>query len=286
MPDRAVPQHYSKIVRVVLVVVLVTSACRPQVPLRPVVPDDDPASKTAAYLLARGEYLLPGAALLLDYPRRKFDLQWARPIVDAVSAKLTDPNEFSSVGVFARMVDPVAARALQPSITSTIETYREIPTTYALLKGLYCDWSPPPADFASFLTQRRPELKHWRASSLMALAYLEANRCVDDGRLGLLARELSGEYSAFLDEIVASNTAPGAEFVETVGGLYFALGSKFVKAEWASYVIEHQEPDGTWRSGGAPDSGPDDLTAAWGLIAVLEYMHPQAPPVSVIPAGR
>lgn len=269
---------------VVVVATILLWSCRPQVPLRPVVTGDDPSSKTAAYLISRGNYLLPGAALFLDYPRRKFNLDWARPLVDTVLAKLSDPKEFATVGVFARMVDPVPARALKPSITQTIESFRPIPTTYAVLQGLYCDWAPPPAEFRTFLLEDKASLKHWRVSSLVALAYLKANGCLQESDWSGIATELLVRYRVFLDEIVASQAPPGAEFVETVGGIFFALGGSYVKDAWAMYLIEHQRPDGTWNEAGASGSDADDLTAAWGLLAILEYTHPQAGPVPVIPS--
>lgn len=265
-----------------MVAVLAATACRPTEPLRPVVPGDDPASRTAVYLIARGERLFPGAVLVLDYARRKFDLAWAEGLVDSVAQRVSNPEELTTLGIFARIIDPEAAAPLRSSITATIASFEGIPTTHAVLQGLYCDWSPPPPQFLQRIQEPRPGLRHWRVSTLVSYAYLETNGCIGPEDLEAAAAVMHREYGAFLDGIVATGSAPGAEFVETVGGLYFALGRESVAPSWAEYVIEHQQVDGAWNID-SDEEGSEDFTVAWGLVAVLEYMHPDAPPISPIP---
>jgi hypothetical protein len=266
----------------VLLAALVATSCRSSGPLRPLVPGDDPASRTAAYLIARGDQLDPQALLVVNYLKRKFGLTWAEPLVASLEKRITDPRHFSSVGVFARMVDPRVASSLETSITSTIAGFESISTTYVLLRGLYCDWSPPPPGFLENLQRFRQDVRFWRITSLLSYGFLKANRCIEGRELEAVGRNLHRQYAVFLDGIVASGESPGAEFVETVGGMYFAFGRELVAPQWVEYVIANQETDGTWRVG-PNDESTRDFTAVWGLAAVLEFMHPEVPDISPIP---
>ncbi len=272
----------------VVAALVLAVGCRPTPPLKPRVEGDDPVSRTAAYLIARGKGLDPGALLVLAYVERKFHLDWTRELVGSVREMLYDPQLFRTVGAFARMVDAGVAESMKDSITATVESFRDVPTSWVLLRGLYCDWTPLPSDFGDYLSAPREGLRHWKISTLMAMAYLKANNCLEAGERSSLEELVRAQLGRFLAGAAETHEALDAatveDFVETVGGFYFAFGRDSVDPVWVERVIEAQLPEGIWGSQAVADSDRD-LTAVWGLLALLEYFRPDVEPVSPIPAG-
>ncbi len=279
----------STAVPVLVVAALVLAVgCRPTPPLKPRVEGEDPVSRTAAYLIARGRGLDPGALLVLAYVERKFHFDWTRELVGSVGEMLYDPQHFRTVGAFARMVDAGAAESMKDSVTATVESFRDVPTSWVVLRGLYCDWTPPPPDFGGYLGAPREGLRHWKISTLMSLAYLEANDCLEEGERSSLEEGMRLELGRFLEDAARTqdmlNAAAVEDFVETVGGFYFAFGRDSVDPVWVERVIDAQRPEGVW--GSQTEAEADrDLTAVWGLLALLEFFHPDVEPISPIPAG-
>ncbi len=179
------------------------------------------------------------------------------------------------------MFDPDMATDLKDSITDTISPLESIPTSYVVLRSLYCDWTPLPPGFLTLLRQPRPDTRHWRVSRLMSMAYLRANDCIDTANFDSLAQAMKEELSKFLDASLDAKDQAGSEFVETVGGLYYGLGRGYVEERWAQHVIAGQQPDGTWLAE-PEDSDASDLTAAWGLLVVLEFTNPEVAAISPI----
>jgi hypothetical protein len=251
---------------------------------RPPVPGEDPVSKAQAYLIARGFELSPQAALVLDYPRRRFGLAWADPVVAEARRRAGDPRFEGEYGIFRRMIDPSGAELLRSSITETIERYKVIPTTRALLTSIYCDWISLDPAYLSFLADEKPGLRLWHVSALLALGYLEANGCLRPADHLALKDTLARSAKAFIEAGMRPGESSRAEVASTIGAFYLGVGRERADGTWVDFLRETQDVDGSWASEG--DSIDDrDFAAVWGLFALLESEGGSALAVPLIPPG-
>lgn len=249
---------------------------------RPAIPGDDSIDRASAYLMSRGFDLSPGAALPLDYVRRKFEIRWADAIGEETRRRAKDPAYRAQIGIFVRMIDPDQANTLRDEITDIVAGYQSVPTTYALLRSIYCDWIRVDRGLVEELTEPRTQVKFWPLSALMALAYLEENRCLEPSELRRVRAALKENFVALVDAAVARDDPLDARSVATVGGFAFAMGGEAVQQRWIERLQASQRREGSW--GLDADSLDDrDLATVFGLLALLEHARPGTPSVPVIP---
>lgn len=260
-----------------------TATSCPSIPNpRPAIPGDDSIDRASAYLVSRGFDLSPAAALPLDYVRRKFGIQWADAIGEETRRRAKDPAYRAQIGIFVRMVDPDQANALRDEITDVIAEYENVPTTYALLRSIYCDWIQVDRGLVEELTESKPQMEFWPLSALMSLAYLEENGCMEPSDLQRARAAAKANFVALVDVAVARGDPLDARTVATVGGFAFAMGTEALQPRWIERLEESQRREGSW--GLDADSLDDrDLATVFALLALLEHARPDTPSVPMIP---
>lgn len=231
-------------------------------------PSGDPAVDAAAsFLIRQGPAVAADWAVLLDHMARRYDLDWAAPVLARARWEAARPGSVQA-NLFARVYDPSAAVGTIPQDMTSGATDQLTAT------ALHCDRWPLPEDYKRRLEAQAAgrdlgEKNH----ALIPAIWAHEHGCLDDAEYARIVDLVAPQ----LAQAVMQKAAVDDPFVEAVALLALVGRDDLVDPAWIEAIRAAQRPDGGWveEAGATVSSAHTTFLALWVL---LQDDHPGAPP--------
>ncbi|QQS29271.1 MAG: hypothetical protein IPM47_20985 [Sphingobacteriales bacterium] len=231
------------------------------------------------YLLQRGNDIEPNAAMVLHFLQRKFSLGKEYEFSNFFE---TYPIKDAKGKALERMVNPNAGATsaelgVMSKGTSLLDNLSN--TSYAMNCALMCDKIPLSPGYFALLEQLTDLDRYFLTHAALSLQWLEENNCLTNREE---AQKLRKKQHELIAKLIDKLGKPTDLQMESVAILMYIGGREYLQPEWINLISQKQLSNGGWPLGEMSQNNPHDHATVHALWALLEYLHPEAPPTTWI----